>query len=112
MLSAYYNLVAHPVGKGERASLAYRLRRFFLDRSKLWSRLTGYRQWNECHKDHERLDGTNNACERAIGWWIKERYRSMRGYKIADYAVCVSRLLAWCGNFLDRGGANLASLIG
>ena len=27
-------------------------------------------------------------------------------------AVCVSRLLAWCGNFLNRGGANLASLIG
>jgi hypothetical protein len=27
------------------------------------------------------LDGTNNHCERSIGWWIKERYRSMRGYK-------------------------------
>ncbi len=24
------------------------------------------------------LDGTNNACERLIGWWIKERYRAMR----------------------------------
>ena len=31
--------------------------------------------------DHEQLDGTNNACERLIGWWIKERYRTMRGYK-------------------------------
>ena len=29
----------------------------------------------------EQLDGTNNACERLIGWWIKERYRTMRGYK-------------------------------
>lgn len=105
-------LKATPPRKGERASLAYRLRRLFLDRYKLWSRLTGYRKWNECHQDHERLDGTNNACERAIGWWIKERYRSMRGYKIPDNAVCVSRLLAWCGNFLNRGGANLASLIG
>lgn len=105
-------LNATPPRKGERASLAYRLRRLFLDRYKLWSRLTGYRQWNEHHQEHERLDGTNNACERAIGWWIKERYRSMRGYKIPDNAVCVSRLLAWCGNFLNRGGANLASLIG
>jgi transposase-like protein len=98
--------------KGERASLAYRLRRLFLDRSKLWSRLTGYRKWNECHEDHERLDGTNNACERAIGWWIKERYRSMRGYKVPDNALSVSRLIAWCGNFLNRGGADLANLIG
>jgi hypothetical protein len=72
-------LKATPPRKGEHASLAYRLRRLFLDRSKLWSRLTNYRKWNESHEDHEHLDGTNNACERAIGWWIKERYRSMRG---------------------------------
>jgi len=70
---------AAPPGKGERASLAYRLRRLFGDRSKLWSRLTSYRKWNESHNQEEHLDGTNNACERAIGWWIKERYRSMRG---------------------------------
>jgi transposase-like protein len=105
-------LKAVPPRKGERASVAYRLRRLFLDRYKLWSRLTGYRKWNERNADHERLNGTNNACERGIGWWIKERYRSMRGYKIPDNAVCVSRLLAWCGNFLNRGGANLATLIG
>ncbi len=37
---------------------------------------------------------------RAIGWWIKERYRTMRGYKVPENAVRVSRLLAWCGNFL------------
>jgi transposase-like protein len=104
-------LKAIPPCKGERASLAYRLRRLFLDRSKLWRRLTGYRKWNESHDQEERLDGTNNACERAIGWWIKERYRTMRGYKIPENAVCVSRLLAWAGNFLGSGGANLASLI-
>ena len=102
---------AAPPRKGERASLAYRLRRLFGDRSKLWPRLTRYRKWNESHEDHEHLDGTNNACERAIGWWIKERYRSMRGYKVPANAVNVSRLIAWCGNFLNRGGANLASLI-
>lgn len=42
---------------------------------------------------------------------FKERYRSMRGYKVVDHAVRVSRFLAWCGNFLTQGGANLASLI-
>jgi len=104
-------LKAAPPRKGERASVAYRLRRLFGDRSKLWPRLTRYRKWNESHEEHEHLDGTNNACERAIGWWIKERYRSMRGYKVPANAVNVSRLIAWCGNFLNRGGANLASLI-
>jgi len=28
-----------------------------------------------------RLDGTNNVAERAIGCWVKERYRTMRTYK-------------------------------
>jgi hypothetical protein len=37
----------------------------------LWSRLTRYRKWRG--SNDEQLDGTNNACERAIGWWIKER---------------------------------------
>jgi hypothetical protein len=105
-------VIAKPPRKGERASVASRFRRLFLDRSKLWNRLTGYRKWNEGHGDHEHLDGTNNACERAIGWWIKERYRCMRGDIVPANAVCVSRLIAWCGNFLNRGGANLASLIG
>ncbi len=63
--------------KGATASLAYRLRLLFLDRWNLWSRLTRYCKWRG--PNQEQLDGTNNACERAIGWWIKERYRSMRG---------------------------------
>ena len=46
-----------------------------------------------------------------LGGGSKERYRTMGGYKIPENAVCVSRLLAWSGNFLNRGGANLASLI-
>ena len=97
--------------KGEHASLAYRLRLLFLDRWNLWTRLTRYRKWNQSHQDAERLDGTNNACERAIGWWMKERYRTMRGYKVPANAVRVSRLLAWCGNFLNRGGADLTLLL-
>jgi len=42
---------------------------------------------------------------------IKERYRSMRGYKVLANALRVSLLLAWCGNFLNSGGANLATLL-
>jgi hypothetical protein len=44
---------------------------------RLWTR------WERITLDEhiEQLDGTNNACERLIGWWIKERYRTMRGYK-------------------------------
>lgn len=102
-------LAATPPQEGEHQSLAYRLRLLFLDRWNLWSRLTRYRKWKG--PKGETLDGTNNACERAIGWWIKERYRSMRGYKVVDNAVRVSRLLAWCGNFLTApDGANLAGI--
>ncbi len=89
---------AVPPQEGAHQSLAYRLRLLFLDRWNLWHRLTRYRTWKG-PKD-ETLDGTNNACKRAIGWWIKERYRTMRGYKVPENAVHVSRLLAWCGNFL------------
>ena len=49
------------------------------------------------------LDGTNNHGERAIGWWIKGRYRSMRGYNQEDSALGVSRLIAFAGNNLARG---------
>ena len=73
-------------------------------------RPTQHRQWKG--PKGETLDGTNNACERAIGWWIKERYRTMRGYKVPEHAVGVSRRLSWCGNFLNaENGANLAELV-
>jgi hypothetical protein len=81
----------------------------FLDRCNMWPRLTRYRTWEGPH--HETVDGSNNASERAIGWWIKERYRTMRGYKRRQNAVCVSRLMAWCGNHLQRGGADLSLLL-
>lgn len=102
-------LAAKPPAKGQPFSLAYRLRGLFLDRWNLWSRLTRYRTWQG--PAGQTLDGTNNDSERAIGWWIKERYRTMRGYKRPQSAVNVSRLLAWCGNYLKRGGADLALLI-
>ena len=102
-------LGAEPPGAGEKASLAYRLRLLLLDRWNLWKRLTRYRRWQG--SKGEQIDGTNNAAERAIGWWIKERYRTMRGYKRETSAVNVSRLLAWCGNHLQKGGAPLACLL-
>jgi transposase-like protein len=105
----YRYLAASPPGAGEKATTAYRLRLLFLDRWNLWPRLTKYRTWQG--PEGETLDGTNNGCERAIGWWIKERYRTMRGYKRRKSAVNISRLLAWCGNYLDRGGADLSLLL-
>jgi transposase-like protein len=107
LFQAYH--AARAPGAGEKASLAYRLRNLFLDRWQLWPRLTLYRHWQG--KNGERLDGTNNASERGIGWYIKERYRTMRGYKRTTSAVNVSRLLAWAGNYLAAGGANLATLL-
>jgi transposase-like protein len=95
--------------KNERATLAYRIRMLFLDRWNLWPRLTLYRTWQG--EKEAKLDGTNNASERAIGWWVKERYRTMRGYKRRKSAVNLSRLLAYCGNHLDRGGVDLAQLL-
>jgi transposase-like protein len=96
-------------GKGKKHDLAYRMRNLFLDRWNLWPRLTFYRTWKD-EFDYEILDGTNNHCERAIGWWVKERYRSMRGYKQEQSALGISRLIAFAGNHL-RHGLRLADLM-
>jgi hypothetical protein len=111
MLAAIHRryLKAAKPPKHGRMSLAYRLRLFSLDRWNLWPRLTRYRTW--VGPDGERLDGTNNACERAIGWWVKERYRSMRGYKRPLSVLNVSRLIAAMGNALDGPGFALAEVI-
>ena len=97
-------------GKGKKHEVAYRMRNLFLDRWNLWPRLTFYRNWKDEH-GNEILDGTNNHCERAIGWWIKERYRSMRSYKQEPSALGVSRLIAYAGNHLACG-LRLADLMG
>jgi hypothetical protein len=49
------------------------------------------------------VDGANNHCERAIGWWIKERYRSMRGHKQERSTLGMSRLIAFARNNLSHG---------
>lgn len=100
---------ARKPGKGKKHDLAYRMRNLLMDRWNLWPRLTFYRTWKDAD-GNQILDGTNNDCERAIGWWIKERYRSMRGYKQTHSALGISRLIALAGNHLV-GGLPLADLM-
>ena len=100
---------ARKPGKGKKHDVAYRMRNLFMDRWNLWPRLTFYRTWKDDY-GHRMIDGTNNHCERSIGWWIKERYRSMRGYKREQSALNVSRLIALAGSRLSRG-LKLADLL-
>jgi transposase-like protein len=100
---------ARKPGKGKKHDVAYRLRNLFLDRWNLWPRLTFYRTWQD-ENGNPYLDGTNNDCERSIGWWVKERYRSMRGYKRQQSTLNVSCLIAYAGNHLS-GGLDLANLM-
>src|SRR5260370_6223394 len=78
-------LEASPPQEGEHQTLAYRLRLLFLDRWNLWPRLTRYRKWKG--PTGETLDGTTNACDRAIGWGVKERYSTVPGMQAPDKAV-------------------------
>jgi transposase-like protein len=100
---------ARKPGKGKKHDVAYRMRNLFMDRWNLWPRLTFYRTWKD-ENGNQILDGTNNHCERAIGWWIKERYRPMRGYKQEASAMNISRLIAFAGNHL-ADGLHLADLM-
>ena len=100
---------ARKPGKGKKHDVAFRLRNLLMDRWNLWPRLTFYRTWKDEYENLI-LDGTNNACERGIGWWIKERYRPMRGYKREQSALNLSRLIAFAGNHLRRG-LDLATLV-
>ena len=71
----YHRYKAAPVPKkGQRHTVWYRTRMLV---TRLWDR------WPNLTLDQRRddLDGTNNGSERLVGWWIKERYRTMRGYK-------------------------------
>lgn len=77
--------------KGEKASLWYRLRLALLRALNNWNRLTFDQRWNRRHTPH--LDGTNNVAEQAIGSWIKERYRTMRGYKRCASVLNLCRLI-------------------
>lgn len=75
---------------GERHTVWYRLRMLI---TRLWDR------WYRLTLDQRRkdLDGTNNSAERMIGWWCKERYRTMRGYKRTKSILNVVTLTARMG---------------
>jgi hypothetical protein len=87
----YHRYKAAPVPrKGERHTVWYRMRMLV---TRLWEK------WNRLTLDQRRddLDGTNNSSERLIGWWIKERYRTMRGYKRTESIRNVVTLTARMG---------------
>jgi len=60
--------------------------------------------------DGETADGTNNAGERVIGWWVKECYRSMGGYQRPASVRHGSRRIAAMVNALDGPGFALAEV--
>lgn len=91
---------------GEHASMWYRFRLALLRWWNRWPRITLDQEWRG--PDGQQLDGTNNATERVIGWWIKERYRTMRTYKRPQSVLNVSRLIAHLGSNSDT--AALADL--
>lgn len=80
---------------GRKHPVWYRMRMLV---ARLWNK------WNRLTLDQHRddLDGTNNACERVIGWWIKERYRTMRGYKRHESVKNVVTLTARMGARSDH----------
>ena len=81
---------------GQKHPVWYRMRMLV---TRLWQR------WVRLTLDQRRddLDGTNNASERVIGWWIKERYRTMRGYKrgesVCNVVTLTARMGAKSGNY-------------
>jgi transposase-like protein len=87
--------------KGQRQTAWYRTRMLV---TRLWDR------WPSLTLDQRRedLDGTNNSCERLIGWWIKERYRTMRGYKRTESIKNVVTLTARMG--VRSGHYNMSEL--
>jgi transposase-like protein len=86
--------VASPPTPGKKASPFYRLRLLTMDLAEDWSRLT---LSEHCRaQDGRRLvPPTNNASEQRIGLNIKERYRTIRGYKSKWSARQVPALIAW-----------------
>jgi transposase-like protein len=84
---------------GQRHTVWYRLRMMI---TRLWDR------WPRLTLDQRRddLDGTNNSSERCFGWWLKEHYRVMRGYKrtesIRNVFTLTARMGAHSGHY-DMG---------
>lgn len=94
-------------GPGERATMWYRFRLGLQRWWSNWSSLTLDQRWRG--PGGLTLDGTNNATERAIGWWVKERYRTMRTYKRPESVLNVSNLICYLGS--NSGEVSLATLL-
>jgi len=95
--SLYHRYKAAPAAKkGQRHTVWYRMRMLVTRLWENWSRLT-------LDQRRENLNGTNNSSERVIGWWAKERYRTMRGYKrtesIRNVVTLTARLGARSGHY-------------
>ena len=84
---------APPPPQDGRATMWYRMRLLTLGWSEHWSRLTLFQRWRS--PTNQKLDGTNNASEHAIGQCVKERYRTMRTYKRKPSILNVSSLIGW-----------------
>ena len=54
------------------------------------------------------VNETNNTTERVIGWGIKERYRTMRGYKQDESVKNVAHLTTWLRE--ELGGQDMTPL--
>jgi len=105
---------APPPQPGHKASMWYRMRMLALDWSESWSRLTRFQSWRG--PTSEKLDGTNNVTERitgtvplGIGQQVKERNRSMRGYKRTASILNVSSLFGWIG--MQPAGYDLGAVV-
>jgi transposase-like protein len=98
---------APPPQPGHKASMWYRMRMLALDWSENWSRLTRFQSWRGAHA--ETLDGTNNVTEQIIGQRVKERYRTMRGYKRKESIKNVSSLIGWIG--MQPAGYDLGEVV-
>jgi transposase-like protein len=92
ILAGLYERYARAPGpqKGKRATVWYRMRNHVLRLWNHWQRYTCYRSAPELP-----IEETNNAAERTIGWSIKERSRTMRGYKRHDSIRNVVSLTTW-----------------
>jgi transposase-like protein len=99
---------APPPPQGRKATMWYRMRLLTLDWSENWQRLAFYRTWRG--EGNAKLDGTNNVTEQVIGQCVKERYRTMRGYKRKASILNVSSLIGWAR--AEGNDGNLSELVG
>jgi transposase-like protein len=88
---------------GQRHPVWYRMLMLITRLWNRWPRLT-----LDLRRPELKMDGTNNSSERLIGWWIKERYRTMRGYKRTESIFNVVTLTARMG--ARSGSYDLAEL--